>query len=70
MAVRVHVYLNMRVTWSTMRPKRGGGRGAAGMRGVMACYRGCIKAVYVREMDAGVTFNPPRMPLTLNTVTK
>lgn len=25
----------------------------AGMRGVMACYRGCIKAVYAREVDAG-----------------
>lgn len=63
----------MRVTCaSSMRPERGagGGREAAGMRGVMACYRGCIKAVYVREMDAGVTFNPPRMPLALNTVAK
>jgi len=26
----------------------------AGMRGVMACYRGCIKAVYAREVDAGL----------------
>jgi len=33
----------------------------------MACYRGCIKAVYVREVVCGVTFNPSRMPLSLNT---
>jgi len=26
----------------------------AEMRGVMACYRGCIKAVYAREVDAGL----------------
>lgn len=28
---------------------RGRAAGARGVRGVMACYRGCIKAVYVRE---------------------
>lgn len=51
---------------------RGGREGDAGMRGVMVCYRGCIKAVYAREVDArggGVTFNPSPecRSLSLNT---
>lgn len=36
----------------------------AGVRGVMACYRGCIKTVYVREVDEGVILLT-RLPCSL-----
>lgn len=36
------------------------------MSGVMACYRGCIKAVYARE-DAGLLLTRLECRLSLNT---
>lgn len=47
MCARSHKCVN--AERESARRREGVHRGCGGVRGVMACYRGCIKAVYVRE---------------------